>query len=94
MLAMFCTAVFIGAALLATGSIVHSFACYGPDALRALRTGNTVAETRVIRVRIETLPSTLPLANCPQLRRQPRPKARRIVIRSGMGPTAGSRAAA
>lgn len=94
MLAMFCTAVFIGAALFASGSIIHSLVRYGPDAMRALRFPNIVSETRVVRVQIATLPGSLPLANCPQLRRQPRPKARRVVIRSGMGPTAGSRAAA
>lgn len=94
MLAMFFTAISFGAAFFAAGTIIHSFICHGPQAMRALRCPNTVPEMREVRVRIETLPGTLPLANCPQLRRQPRRKTGRAVIRSGMGPTAGSRAAA
>ena len=94
MLAMFCSAIFIGAALFATGTVIHSLVRYGPDAVRALQTPNAVPATRVVRIRIETLPGTLPLASCPQLRRQPRAKSRWAVIRSGTGPTASSRAAA
>lgn len=81
MLAIFCTLVFAGAAMLAIAVIAASWRQHGKQALAIVRDARLVAESRAFDVRISVPMPARPAATQVPLRRQPRPAITRPVLR-------------